>query len=187
MELVKFYEIIVRGNAKGGVLYAPPTWPTPIARDGEEVCNWKSLVLTLQDGPYRNYNMCVGQANIVSEQLKNVLAEYCESNPNIEFLPVKVTSDEYGDRIYYIMHFKIVFDVIDEKRTLYVPGTDSIIKLRLDYNKVEKLKIFNSRPYVNDVIVSEDVRKAIKRHHLDDGIEFLPIYCEKDNNMQDPI
>lgn len=35
--IIKFYKIIVRGNARGGVLYAPKSWPRPIAIDGEEV------------------------------------------------------------------------------------------------------------------------------------------------------
>lgn len=48
-----------------GVSYAPPEWPRPIAIDGEEFKNWQSLVVELKDGPYRNFNICVGNANIV--------------------------------------------------------------------------------------------------------------------------
>lgn len=182
MEIIKYYEIVVVGNAKGGVLYAPPSWPFPIAHDGEEVHNWESLILTLQDGPYRNFNMCVGHANIVSEQMKEVLEKFLDSNSELEFLPVRVISKEYGDRIFYIMHFTKVYDVIDEKHTVYVPGTDAIIKLRVDYNKVKDLNIFNSQPVINDVIISDKVRRELKRNKLDDGIEFLPIYCEKEDN-----
>ena len=177
MDSIKFYEIIVRGNARGGVLYAPKSWPRPIAIDGEEVKNWQSLVVELKDGPYRNFNMCVGNANIVSEHLKQVIQDVVGPHPYLEFLPIQATSEEYGDRTYYIMHFKKIFDVIDKENTVYVPGTDSIIKLRVDYNKVKGLKIFNSQPYINDVILSDDVRKAIMRNHLDDGIEFMPVYC----------
>ena len=67
MNLIKYYDIIVRGNARGGVLYAPPSWPRPIAIDGEDVKNWQSLVVELKYGPYRNFNMCVGNANIQAE------------------------------------------------------------------------------------------------------------------------
>lgn len=39
----KYYKFIVIGNDKiGGVLYAPPNWPYPIAKDGEEIKNWES-------------------------------------------------------------------------------------------------------------------------------------------------
>lgn len=74
------------------------------------------------------------------------------------------------------MHFKKIYDVIDKINTIYVKGTDSIIKLRLDYEKVKDLNIFNSQPYINDVIVSETLYKAIKKQKLDFGLEFMPIY-----------
>lgn len=175
--IIKYYKIIVRGNARGGVLYAPKSWPRPIAIDGEEVKNWKSLVVELKDGPYRNFNMCVGNANIVSESFKAVIDEIAERNPDLEFLPIRATSTEYGDKDYYIMHFKKVFDVLDKENSVYAPNTNSIIKPWVDFEKVGTLKIFNSQPYINDVIISDEVRRALKRKHLDDGIEFMPVYC----------
>lgn len=178
METIKFYEIIVRGNAKGGVLYAPKSWVCPIARDGEVVLNWQSLKVELRNGPYRNFNMCVGTANVISEDFKAAIQEVIGDVPDLEFLPIMATSKEYGDWRYYIMHFTKIFDVIDEDNTIYVPNSNSIIKLWLDYDKVKDLKIFNSQPYINDVIVSDDIRRLLKRKHLDDGIEFMPVYCE---------
>lgn len=115
---------------------------------------------------------------MVSEELKNLLESFIQpDNDDIEFLPIKARSKEYGNRIYYILHFKKIFDVIDKENTVYVPGTDSIIKVRVDYNKVKKLKIFNSQPVINDIIVSKEVYKAIKKNKLDLGLEFMPIYC----------
>lgn len=72
---------------------------------------------------------------------------------------------------------KRFFDVIDTKNTLYVEGTDSVIKLKLDYNKVKDLKVFNSQPAINDIIVSDEVRKSIRKNKLDLGLEFMPVYC----------
>ncbi|EJX04898.1 hypothetical protein EVA_06996, partial [gut metagenome] len=43
--------------------------------------------------------------------------------------------------------------------------------------KVKELKIFNSQPVINDIIVSKEVYKAIKKNKLDLGLEFMPIYC----------
>ena len=164
MEL-KFYKFIPKGNDKaGGVLYAPSDWPYPIARDGEEVKNWKSLIVELKYGEYCPYHMCIGGANMVSEELKNLLESFIQpDNDDIEFLPIKARSKEYGNRIYYILHFKKIFDVIDKENTVYVPGTDSIIKVRVDYNKVKELKIINSQSVINDIIVSKEVYKAIKK------------------------
>ncbi len=179
MELMKYYEFVVKGNAKGGVLYAPKSWPRPIAEDGKEVGNWQSLVVELKDGPYRHFHMCVGWANMVSVDMMNLLQSLIGVNDDLEFLPVRVVSKEYGDKIYYIMHFKRVFDVIDKERTVYLPGTETIIKPWVDYEKVKDLEIFNSRPLINDVIVSARIRKEIRKNKLDDGLEFMPVYCEK--------
>lgn len=175
---IKYYKIIVKGNDKiGGVLYAPDNWPYPIAKDGEEVKNWNTLIVKLRDGEYRPFHLCIGGANLVNQEMKELFETYIKNNDDIEFLPVKTVSEIYGDRIYYIMHFKKIFDVIDRKKTIYVEGTDSILKLRLDYDKVKSLNIFNSQPVINDIIVSEQVKKSIKKNKLDLGIEFMPLYC----------
>ena len=176
-DLLKFYKIIVNGYSTGGVLYAPPSWPCPIAQDGIEVQNWESLVLELRDGYYRHFNMCVGQANIVSKQFMDTLLYNGNENLFLEFLPVRTHSEEYGDKTFYIMHFKKVFDVIDKEHTHYVPGTDSIIKLWVDYQKTKDLDVYNYHPFTNSVIVSEKIKKALCRNKLNEGILFQPVFC----------
>jgi hypothetical protein len=175
---MKYYKFIVKGNDMvGGVLYSPADWPYPISRDAEPVDNWQSLVVELKDGVYRPFHACTGGANLVSQELRDLLMSFCGNDSCLEFLPIKAISEEFGNKIYYIMHFKKIFDVIDKQNTIYVEGTDSIIKLRLDSNKVNGLKIFNTQPAVNDIIVSEDVYKAIKREKLNLGLDFMQIYC----------
>ena len=80
-------------------------------------------------------------------------------------------------RLLADFRFKKIFDVIDTENTIYVEGTDSVIKLKLDYNKVKELKVFNSQPAINDIIVSDDIRKSIKKNKLDLGLDFMPVYC----------
>lgn len=175
----EYYEFLVKGNDKiGGVLYSPPGWPYPIAIDGEEVKNWELLTVTLKYGKYRPFSLCTGGANLVSQELKDLLQSFIGNNDDIEFLPVKATSEDYGDQTYYIMHFKKVFDVMDAEKSIKLGG--SIIMPVLDYNKVKGLHVFNSRPHINDVIVSDEVRKSIKKHHLDLGLKFAPIYCDNE-------
>lgn len=175
---MKYYKFIVKGNDRfGGVLYSPSAWPYPIARDAQPVQNWQSLVVELRQGQYRDFLACTGGANLVSKEMMTLLKTCSGNNENLEFLPVKAVSTEYGDRDYYIMHFKVIYDVIDTVKTIYVNGTDSILKLRLDEKKVKDLKVFNSQPAINDVIVAEDVCKLIKKQRLDLGLDFMPIYC----------
>ena len=75
------------------------------------------------------------------------------------------------------MPFKKYFQVIDTAKTIYAEATDSVLKLKLDYNKVKDLKVFNSQPAINDIIVSDEVRKSIKKNKLDLGLDFMPVYC----------
>ena len=73
------------------------------------------------------------------------------------------------------MHFKIIYDVIDKEKTVYVPGTDIITKVRIDPKKAMGLKVFNTQPAINDVIVSEDVYQAMKKNKFDTGLIFQQV------------
>ena len=120
---MKFYKLIVKGNDRiGGVLYSPPKWPYPIARDAQPVQDWQSLIVELRDGQYRHFHACTGGANLVSHEMMTLLRTFNNDEDKLEFLPVKAISKEYGDRKYYIMHFKIIYDVIDTLKTIYVKG-----------------------------------------------------------------
>lgn len=175
----KFYEIISRGDdVIGGVLFSPLQWPYPIARDGEKVQNWENLELELRYGVYRDFHLCTGGANVVSERFMKAILPFVKDDSYLEFLPIKAKSTQFGDRQFYIMHFKKIFDVINMEKTIFVEGTDSIIKLVLDIDKVKDLSIFNSQPAVNDVIISNDIRKVLVKNRLILGIDFKPINAE---------
>ena len=175
---MKYYELLVKGNDKiGGVLFSPSDWQYPIARDGQPVKGWEKLTVTLQDGIYRHFHACTGGANMVSKEFKDLLESFIGFHPFVEFLPVKATNKLYGDKTFYILHFLKIYDVIDRSKTIFVKGTDSILKLRLCRKKVEKLKLFNAQPAFKDVIVSDDIRKAIIKEKLNIGLDFMRIYC----------
>lgn len=177
---MRYYRIIEDGyDKKGGVMYTPSDRTFPIACDAKEVVDWQSLVVELKDGDYCHFCQCTGGANLVSKEFKDVLCKYIPDDYEVEFLPVKVKSKEYGDREYYILHFTKIFDVIDKDSTIYVDGTDAIIKLALDYDKVKDLHLFNSQPSISDVIISDEIRRQLKKEKLDEGIEFVPITCVK--------
>ncbi len=171
---MKYYELTEDGYDKiGGMLFAPSDWPCPMAVDAMEVENWQNLILELRNGIYCPFLSCDAGANLVSEEMKALLLSFIGENENIEFLPVTTKSKEYGDRTYYIMHFKIIYDVIDKEKTVYVPGTDIITKVRIDLEKAKGLKVFNSQPAINDIIVPEEVYQAIKQKKFDTGLRFV--------------
>lgn len=162
-----------------GVMYAPNDWPYPIALDGEEVKNYESLRLELKDGIYCSFHNCVGCANVIDEELKDLMEKYVDDETQVEFLPVKAYSAEYGEKQYYILHFLKIHDVIDVEHTVYSDINDksSVIKPAFSCEKVKNLHLFNSCPLVNDVYVSEKLYKAMKKNHLTKGISFLRIKC----------
>ncbi len=175
----KFYRFIPNGERGAGVIYAPEDWPYPIAEDGKPVKNWnESLVLELRDGKYTPYTNCIGEANIVDEELKALIESYTGDDPNIEYYPIKVVSDKYGDKLYYIIHFKEVYsDVINKKYSDYHRG--SVIKYALQEEKVKDLKVFCAVP--GDIVVCPELAKDMKARKLDFGTYFSPVWCVRED------
>ena len=163
----------------GGMVYGPENRDYPIATDGEEVNDWMTLSLYLKDGKYCSFHRCVGGGNLVDEELKTLFEKYIDSETDVEFLPVMVHSEEYGDKQYYILHFLKIHDVIDEEHSVYYDRNDksTLIKPAFSIAKVKGHHLFNSRPYINDVNVSEQLYKEIKKNKLNLGISFQTIRC----------
>lgn len=174
-----YYRLNIDGYFKpGGVLYAPKGTDTLLIQDAKEIFEWDKLIFSLVNGIYMPYHAANIGCNLIDYELKKIIKKYIPENYPIEFLPVKVQSNEYGEREYYIIHFKIIFDVIDPINSLYVEGNKNIIKPCLDFNKVKYLDIFNSRPAINDIIISERLKKEIIKHKLNIGMEFSQLRCK---------
>ena len=175
----KFFRLVLSAyDNVSGLLYAPKDRVFPIAIDAKPVENWENLEVTLKDGVYSDFTGCVGGANLVSVEFKEVVEKFIPNDYPLEFLPIMAKSEKYGDRPYYIMHFTKIFDVIDKKHTVYVDGTDCVIKVCLDYQKCKDLHIFNTQPSINDVIVSGELRRMLRKYKLDLGFIFheIPYY-----------
>lgn len=174
---MKYYRIILDGDDKiGGTLYAPKEVKHGIVEDSREVeKSVFNMTFTLRDGDYTHFLGSNIGAHFVSTELKQLIESCVPIDYPLEFIPIQIVSDVYGNKVYYILHFKIIFDVLDIENTIYVPGTDSIIKACLSQTKVENLHIFNSRPIINDVVISEKIRKDMKKLKKNVGIEFTQL------------
>ena len=171
-----YYKFIMNSYEKGaGSFSSPNRTNSPAISDEADVVSNNNLSYELTNGKYCPYGRGPHGVRLVNEELKELLERYAEKE-FIEFIPVIVKSAEYGDRQYYIVHFKKIYDVIDEENTVYGP-TGSVIKLRVDYAKVKNLHVFNSGPYINDLIVSTKVYKEIKKRKLNFGVSFFIVYC----------
>ncbi|MDE5704497.1 MAG: hypothetical protein K2I50_00310 [Muribaculum sp.] len=119
----------------------------------------------------------VGCAYFLSPRLKELFEHYVADSTLIEYYPVKVVSEEYGDRTYYLLHFTRWCDVRNEKMTIFMPRSKYPARMVLDYNKVCNLTIFNSDSYNISFLMSDEVRRAIKREKMHIGIAFDPVEC----------
>lgn len=192
---IKYYELMMDGDSKEGLLFPPEAHNLPRLFDENALPDLNNNVFTLKLGCYGDYMRSVIGGRFVSEELMNLFEKYLKPEHKVVFVPVRVTSEEYGDRIYYLMHFEKIFDVIDPENTVYqdIPEEDlkDLIRIEdpfnknidlvlipaLDYNGIKDLDVFNWDKYSVPFIVSEKVMKEMKKKKLDGGIEFWSVWC----------
>ena len=157
-----------------GVLY--PLVPLTFPHD-QEACGWESYTAELVGGEYGPLTKYCGYTTI-SPELKDIL-EPASDPDRIEYLPYKVHSDEYGDRIHYLVHFKKSYDVFDPKNSDYYdpetkdPDFPDICTPCIDSDKAKGLKVFNIKSWHDDIIIVDDsIRKAIEDANLVKGCMF---------------
>ena len=181
----KYYRILLKESTTG-LLYPIGKHDDIICADGKPVSNIDKLRFRLKDGEYGDYNSTVGSYIVVSSALKSVIEEYIPSGI-LEFHPVKAFSNEYGNRTLYLLHFNIIYDVIDEERSKYDfnrDGTKSLLVVpRFNIHKVNGLDIFNYAvcKYFTGISISERFKRRMESEGLAKGIEFSPVYAVDEN------
>lgn len=135
--------------------------------------NWENIEFELKGGIYFPFMNSNTSANFANEDLKRLIQEFVPADYPLDFYPIQVKSEEYGDAIYYLIHFKIIFDVIDEKNSVWV--VNSIAKPCIDYEKAKDLDFFNSKARINGIMVSDRMKKLMQQRRLDTGIDFRKV------------
>lgn len=103
---------------------------------------------------------------LMSERFKNLICDHLTEKEQINWIKAQVTGG--GEtRTYYIPRFEIMHDVLDVDQTLYVPGTDHVIRPGFSLAKIRELTIFN-KPSFSDswkitfaMYINETLKKAI--------------------------
>lgn len=171
VEREKFYELLLN-SSKRGVLYAPPGTDTLWCRECYPVIGYEDMVFTLKDGEYAPYMISNVCCYLADEDLKQLIEEVIPEGYPLELLPVRVTSKEYGDKTYYLIHFTELLDVVDRKHSKYIPGTKDIVIPYVDPLKAKELDFFNCDVHPNHFFVSDKMRKLMKKRKLDREIIF---------------
>lgn len=100
---------------------------------------------------------------LLSERLKDSIVKHLSGEEYIDFIKAKVNSIN-SSRIYYIPRFNKKLDVLDLNETVFIRGTDRIIKPVFSISKIARFAIFpnpskfwqiTSNIYVNESIYSE--------------------------------
>jgi len=173
MKKKHFYRIVLKFIKGHGVLSAPRGTDSRFGVEVLPVEYWENIEFTLKNGIYLPFMNSNTTANFANEELKDLILEIVPANYPLNFYPIKVKSEEYGDKTYYLIHFNIIFDVIDEKNSVWI--VNSIAKPFIDYEKAKDLDFFNSKARINGIMVSDKMRKLMKNRKLDTGIEFAKV------------
>lgn len=176
---IKYYSIFLDGSSKDGVLYAPSEIHYPFAVDGFPLPDMNGINFVLKDGCYADYMVANICNRFVSEQLMELFKSYLKPFQKVIFVPVQVKSEQYGNRIYYLMHFEEVYDVIDKENSKYVGEGEhrSLTVPCFDYLKIKGMDIFIWDNLSIGLVVSENVRKEMKKKKMTMGIELEQVAC----------
>lgn len=113
---------------------------------------------------------------LMSERLKSVIEANLTGNEQIDWIVCNVKSTNEG-RPYFILRFNKMLDVLDMQETMFVQGTDHIIRPVFTSLKIRGYSVF-SKPSSHDLwkitsglYVSDTLKKAIQKAKLT-GMDF---------------
>jgi hypothetical protein len=113
---------------------------------------------------------------LISENLKSLIEANLTGNEQIDWIECKV-KNENEERPYFILRFNKMLDVLDMQKTMFVQGTDHIIRPVFASSKISAYSIF-SKPSSHDLwkitsglYVSDALKKAIQKAKLT-GMDF---------------
>ncbi|MCD8386856.1 MAG: hypothetical protein LUD17_08190 [Bacteroidales bacterium] len=165
---MKYYLILSAEPITGGD-FDTPYYPDWLGGDGPEPPKTEGAQITMKGGPYEDLHMGWG-AYFVSERLKEALETRVSEKDAVEFYPIPITSKEYGDRLYYLIHFKKKHNVINWEISKVIPGNPVIPVVGLDKRKVEGLNLFNTDTDRYSLYISDSLYKELKALGLTSGM-----------------
>lgn len=113
---------------------------------------------------------------LMSEKLKTTIEKYLTGNEGLDWISVKVTGNG-EQRVYYIPRFENMLDVLDTEKTMFVQGTDRIIRPCFSLMKINKYAVFhqpsshNLWKITSSLYFNELLKKGIQKEKLT-GMDF---------------
>lgn len=109
--------------------------------------------------------------HLMSEKLMELIKRNLTGKEHIDWISATINNGD-EKRIYYIPRFEKKLDVLDEKNTMYVKGTDHIIRPHFSLEKIKDLTIFHKPDsnefwriptglYINDILRKGIIKEKI--------------------------
>ena len=168
----KFYCLLFKDEKKYGIPMSPQGFDTLFGKEVKPVIIPDGCTFTIFDGEFAPFHNSNTRAHFVNEELKNLIKDFLPQNYPLEFLPIIIHNNQWGDKQYYLLHFTTIFDVIDMEHSKIIPTTGDIAVPVICYEKAKDLDFFNSVAYLDSFIVSDKLRKEMKKKGLDKGMQF---------------
>jgi len=111
---------------------------------------------------------------LMSEKMRNVICQNLTGKEGIIWMKVNVKS--IGEsKMYFIPRFEKRLDVLDEQKTIFVPGSKHIIKPVFSLKKVLSYNFFNKPQdfweITSGLYISEVLKNAMQKEKLT-GVDF---------------
>lgn len=113
---------------------------------------------------------------IMSSKMKNLIESNLKGNENVDWIECTIKNKE-EERIYFILRFNTVLDVLDFQQTSFVQDTDHIIRPVFSSSKIGAYTIFpkpasyNFWQITSGIFVSESLKKTMQKAKVT-GIDF---------------
>lgn len=169
-----FFYLSGTNDKRNGVAYAQgnPRRIGDLLYEPRPVTDWTSVDFTVTSGRLCDYQPNdVPGCRLMSERLRSVLENSRTEADSLQWLPATVTDPDGTPCSYWILHFPVEQETLNKERTLYVPGTDQIMRPCFDRELTKAHQVF-SYPYAAlAVVVSSRVKEAITQAHCV-GVDF---------------
>ncbi len=118
---------------------------------------------------------------IMSLKMKTIIDNHLNGDEGIDWISCNVYHKNIS-KIYFILRYNKILDVLDYNRTIFVKGTDHIIKPYFEISKINKYHIFNE-PINNimdkispGIFISDILKKALNKEKITGAsFEKIPI------------
>lgn len=177
----RYYAILPGAGigGKAGVAFIKNHTKLDLLPDQGWVDNWETKQFTLKNGRYTDYLAANIGCRLCSEKFHSTL-ERCKSPKDVlQWLPAEVENESGEKRVYYVLHFPVLNDMLDKTKSKYAGNilTKHVIdtKLCIGHDVFSYIKCSSL-----SFIVSAKVRKELKKENCQ-GLVYLDITFQNNN------